>query len=204
MINLNGNKIYLAFHKGNKTLLDKAIKFTSRGIYSHVEIFTDRFSYSSSGRWGGTTRKGLDAMNFNDPKKWDIYVIDENIIKKLGNGDNIIGKVQDRIDVLYMDKMRKKKYDYYSIIVYHLLRLSILPRLRDDEYLCTDAVLKYLEYGFDTTLSKMLNNINEPENFKYLADNPHMMSPDNLFTILASMEIISEKISIEDQINIYK
>ena len=82
----NKDKVYLAFYKGNDKLLDKIITWTSRGIYSHVEIIIDNVSYSSSGRDGGVRRKALGTMHYNDVNKWDIFelkVEDANLFKEL-------------------------------------------------------------------------------------------------------------------------
>lgn len=132
--------MYIAFYKPRKKLHDKIISFTSRGPYTHVELIVDGKCYSSSARDNGCRWKYQEHMHFDDPGKWDIFEIKQ---------DRPDVKIEEEIKNSYLNslnmdykvhKSNKGKYDYPSIVLFHILRLFFLPKLFRDKYICSDIV----------------------------------------------------------------
>lgn len=176
-MNLEKEKIYIAFHKGNKKLLDKVIKFSSKGYYSHVELIFNGFSHSSSGRDNGCRKKEIKNMHFDDITKWDIYKIDTE--KFNFESEKAIKLYHDWIITSHTEReihnMRKGRYDYSSLIINHLLRLFFVPKLFKDKMICTDYVYNMMKsLGLEFNLSQSSYNL----------------SPSNLFDEMISKCII--------------
>ena len=176
-MDLEKDRVYIAFHKGNKKLLDKVIKFSSKGYYSHVEIIYNGFSHSSSGRDNGCRKKEIKDMNFDDTTKWDVYMV--NTDKFNFNSEKVIKTYNDWIMISHTERekhnMKEGRYDFPSIIINHLFRLFFTPKLFKDKMICTDYVynmMKYLGLEFNVSQSS------------------HNLSPSNLFDEMISKGII--------------
>ena len=90
----------LAFYKGRHTglrgLLDAAVRWWTRGPYSHVElVMEDGTCWSASARDGGVRSKRVNTASGN----WDVYEID---------GDEAAA-------VTWFEAHRGRKYDYAGL-----------------------------------------------------------------------------------------
>lgn len=163
--------VEIAFYKSDKTLLDKGIRFFSKSPYSHCEIIIDRLhSISASGRDGGVRIKKYEDMNFNDTNKWDIYKLKVNNIKS----DELVKFVEEY----------KYKYDFISIILYHMLRIPINIKKK---YICSEycymIILKHLQ-GND-----FYNVCNSLRSF--FGNKEYKINPSNLLLILEMNKLLS-------------
>ena len=193
----NENKIYIAFYKGDVKLLDKIIKWTARGFYSHVELILNGVSYSSSGRDGGVRKKDVNNMHFDDRDKWDIFEIDYT---KANDTDITEGSLKAKISTVFRFLFKNipaeknttrdhLKYDHKSIFLYHLLRLNV-PKIDKNKYICTEFVLDIL---------KFLLNINEEymrfdkKVYKKAFEQGYKMTPTNVLEVLSSLNLLKLK-----------
>ncbi|MDG6881060.1 Uncharacterised protein [Phocoenobacter uteri] len=94
--------IYLALYKGKGELVDKAIRFFTKGRYSHCELAIAKkdgfLSYSSSPRDNGVRCKFIKKF---DRLKWDLVAL-ENVTE------------QQILD--YFQQTKGKKYDWLGAI----------------------------------------------------------------------------------------
>lgn len=196
----NKDKVYLAFYKGNDKLLDKIITWTSRGIYSHVEIIIDNVSYSSSGRDGGVRRKTLGTMHYNDINKWDIFELKVEDINLFKDKFNMIQK-QKRFGSFSFqkhDRLEKNgKYDYWSIILYHILRIPLFKKIQNNRFLCTELILEIIQFCLSIDYIKVSNNtVNKLQHKAF--NEGFKTTPTNVLELLISLELINRKISNEE------
>ena len=193
-------KIYLAFYKGNDKLLDKIITWTSRGIYSHVEIVVDNISYSSSGRDGGVRRKALGFMSYDNPSKWDIFELKtENVASfkekfELLKNRKVFGSFRyQRHDI----KERNGRYDYWSIILYHILRIPLWKKVDNTRFLCTELILELIQAGL--SINSDLGTNNTTTKLLHKAFNQGFKTtPTNVLELLTSLELLERKIPITE------
>lgn len=188
-MNFEKDKLYIAFYKGEKKLLDKIIKWTSRGLYSHVEMIYNFRSYSSSGRDGGTRAKWANNMHFDDRKKWDVFEVNVS-------SNNVVEELLD--EFLYRTNTTNEKhdgeigkYDYYSVILYHILRLAFIPKMKKDRYICTEYVLEFIECInlMDFVKENKIDNL-----YKLAFSSGHKTTPSNVMNILVSIGLLGKKI----------
>ena len=66
------NRIYIAFSKKKKTIVDYGIAGWTVGQYVHVELVLNGESYSSSAPDGGVRKKYIDYQNKN---YWDLFEV---------------------------------------------------------------------------------------------------------------------------------
>ena len=196
----NKEKIYVAFYKGHDKLLDKVISWTSRGLYSHVEIIISNESFSSSGRDGGTRRKLLEHMNFDDPNKWDIFEL------KVDNVDGF----KSRWNVFRNNKLfggfplqkhgkdiKNGKYDYFSVILYHILRIGFLPKIQKNTFMCTELVLEIIQAGLSISINPKIKS-NRDRLIRKAFNEGHKTTPSNVLELLLSLDLVERKISSEE------
>jgi hypothetical protein len=182
----NEKKIYVAFYKGDKKLLDKIITWTSRGFYAHVELIVGQFSYSSSGRDGGVRKKDINDMHFEDKQLWDIFEL------KVPNVDEFTRRLE-LVDKSYYKIPYKKnngttfKYDFLSILLYHVLRIPFIPKIQKTKFICSEFVLELIEYCGN----KLIEENMESKKMKNFAFNQGWkLSPTNVLEVLISCKLI--------------
>lgn len=190
--------MYIAFYKKPATILDRVIMWTSRGQYSHVElILNEKETISSSGRDGGTRKKLVKDMNFNDSSKWDIFEIKNfyfteyrlnYYIDKYNVGDI---KHKDRNP---NDGIDWGRYDFPSIIFYHIFRIPY--KFNRHRFICTDFISQLLRYACRWVGE--VNDDNLLKQFNELTKKGYKMTPVNLLVELASLGILGERIPNED------
>ena len=162
--------VEIAFYKSDKTLLDKGIRFFSKSPYSHCEIvFNREFAISASGRDGGTRIKKADQMNFDDGNKWDFYKIDLNLD---------IDKIYD------FDRVYKGKYDFVSIVLYHMLRIPINIK---NKYICSEYCFMIINEYSNNSNKKTLDTFLK----LYFGNRSYKLNPSNLLLILEMSRLIS-------------
>ena len=192
----DNNKVYLAFYKGNDKLLDKIITWTSRGLYSHVEIIIDGISYSSSGRDGGVRKKLLGFMSFSNPNKWDIFELKVDDIESFKEKFEIV-KSKKKYGSFNFQRhnMKEKngKYDYWSIILYHVLRIPLFKKVDKSRFLCTELILEIIQDCLGIQSDDLLNN-NITKLKKKAFNQGFKTTPTNVLELLTSLELIDEKI----------
>lgn len=187
-MNLKDNKVYVAFYKGDKKLLDKIITWASRGFYSHVELIVGDFSYSSSGRDGGVRKKDVKDMHFEDGQLWDIFELKVADIDHFKYRLNLIDKSLYQIPYK-KNTGNKFKYDFVSIILYHIFRLSFLPKIQKEKFICSEFVLELIEFCLENVIQKNVESIK----MKNLAFNQGWkLSPTNVLEVLISCKLINQ------------
>ncbi|VEB25781.1 Uncharacterised protein [Actinobacillus lignieresii] len=105
------NKIYLASYKAQGDIVDKIIRFFTRGKYSHSELVIHKFEitdhyhkdewfecYSSSPRDGGVRVKRISALSAD---KWDLIELKETSESDIK---------------AYFEQTKGTKYDYAGAI----------------------------------------------------------------------------------------
>lgn len=163
--------IEIAFYKSDKTLLDKGIRFFSKSPYSHCEIIVDRkHAVSSSGRDGGVRIKKYEDMNFDDINKWDIYKLKINNIKN----EDLFGYIE----------LTKGKYDFLSVILYHMFRIPINIKNR---YICSEYC--YMVIARHLTSDDFYNLYNTVR--LYFGNKEYKINPSNLLLLLEMNRLIS-------------
>ena len=188
------NGAYVAFYKKKQRLLDKIISWTSRGKYSHVELVlpSTGYSYSSSGRDGGVRYKNIDEMNFLDTEKWDIFRLNQDDydldLQSLTEFNDLYecGENTHMVD-------RRGRYDYLSIIFYHLLRLVFLPKLQNHKFICTEYVMEALEASMKPKYDEYpgyIRWINSKEEINH----GFKLTPCNLLNSLTYIGLIKEPV----------
>lgn len=188
-------KIYVALYKGNDKLLDKIITWTSRGFYSHIELIVGDYSYSSSGRDGGVRKKDVTQMNFDDKTKWDLFEL------LVDDYDDFVKKIQIADNYLYegipigKNNRSKFKYDFLSVYLYHVLRLSFLPKIQIKNYICSEFVVELIALGL---LDKLKDNIHSVKMKDFSIKYGWKLSPTNVLEVLASCRLI--KIIDEEEV----
>lgn len=117
--------MYVLFYKAKGQLLDRIIRLVTKSKYSHVEIFSNGYIYSSSPRDGGVRRKAFNlALNTS---KWDYLPIDLKV---------------ERLENFYT-KTVNKKYDWLGVLRF------ILPFFKQNKnrYFCSEWVGECLRYS---------------------------------------------------------
>lgn len=193
-------KIYVAFYKGNDKILDKIITWTSRGIYSHVEIIISGVSYSSSGRDGGIRKKATSLMSYDNPNKWDIFELKVDNVNLFKEKFEVLKnkKTFGNIDFQRHSKSDENgKYDYWSIILYHILRIPLNRKIDNTRFLCTEFILEVIQAGLSINSETGLHNtatklLNKAFNCGFKT------TPTNVLELLTSLEYIDKKISNEE------
>jgi hypothetical protein len=112
------NNIKLAFYKGKGNLIDKAIRFWTKGSYSHVELIVDDIWYSISPR--------------------DTKVRAKKMIPKKQNWDYVqISKTSDDVKFIldHYENTKGSKYDWLGIFLSQFLKLNIQNNKR---YFCSE------------------------------------------------------------------
>lgn len=126
--------VALAFYKGKGNWIDKAIRFVTRSLYSHVELIAhpdhknpdgSSICRSSSSRDGGVRK--TDIML--DPENWDLVSIDW----KTANGSPIA----------IFHFMDGQGYDYQGIFLNQLLNLR---RHRKSKWFCSEICAAALQF----------------------------------------------------------
>lgn len=117
----------LAFYKGPHAgfagLFDRAVRWWTRGPYSHVElVLSDGVCWSSSARDGGVRSKVIDL----DPAKWDLVEVDGNELAARW----------------WFEIHRGKKYDYLGLFGF-VWRTVRSPNSR---WFCSEAVAASLGF----------------------------------------------------------
>ncbi|MEO0485259.1 MAG: hypothetical protein AAF092_05050 [Pseudomonadota bacterium] len=119
--------ITLAFYKGRGRTLgeriqDAAIRFATRGIYSHCELIGGRavlgeeaLCLSSSGRDGGVRSKRILLK----PESWDLVYLDIDAAEP----------------VAFIRAQIGAKYDYVGILLSHVMALGLHRR---DRWTCSE------------------------------------------------------------------
>lgn len=193
-------KVYIAFYKGNDKFLDKIITWTSRGIYSHVEIIIDGISYSSSGRDGGIRKKVTSFMSYDNPNKWDIFELKVDDVELFKEKFEILKskKIFGNIDFQRHHKSDKNgKYDYWSIILYHILRIPLVRKIDSTRFLCTEFILEIIQVGLSIKSDTNLKNTTSRLLHKAF-DCGFKTTPTNVLELLTSLGYIDKKVSIEE------
>ena len=183
---LEKEKVYVAFYKGDKKLLDKIITWTSRGFYAHVELIVGQFSYSSSGRDGGVRKKDINDMHFEDKQLWDIFEL------RVPDFNEFVYKLK-LIDETYYKIPYKKntgdifKYDFLSIILYHILRIPFVHKIQKTNFICSEFVLELIEYCSNKWITENTESI-KIKNFAF--NQGWKLSPTNVLEVLLSCKLI--------------
>ena len=192
---MKDKKIYVALYKGNDKLLDKIITWTSRGFYSHIELIVGDYSYGSSGRDGGIRKKEVALMNFDDKTKWDLFEL------LVDDYDDFVQKINIANYYLYegipLNKNNRSifKYDFLSVYLYHVLRLSFLPKIQEKNYICSEFVLELISLGL---MNKLKENVHSVKMKDFAFGYGWKLSPTNVLEVLASCRLI--KIIDEEEV----
>lgn len=193
-------KIYIAFYKGHDKLLDKVISWTSRGLYSHVEIIICNESFSSSGRDGGTRRKLIENMSYDDPNKWDIFELKVDNVDGFKSRWNVFRNMKS-FGGFPLEKHEKNlvngKYDYYSVVLYHVLRLGFLPKIKKNTFMCSEMVLEIIQAGLSITINPKVKS-NRDRLVRKAFNEGHKATPSNVLELLLSLDLIERKIPSEE------
>ena len=194
------DKVYLAFYKGNDRLLDKVITWTSRGIYSHVEVIIDGISYSSSGRDGGIRKKLPSFMSYDNINKWDIFELKVNDIKSFKETFDMLKSKKTFGEIPFMKHNKneaKGKYDYWSIILYHILRIRLISKINSNRFICTEFVLEIIQAGLNIKIEKGVKNTITRLSHKAF-NCGFKTTPTNVLELLTSLNYINRKIPNEE------
>jgi len=132
-------KYYVAFYKGSSShpvarFLDGAIRFVTRGPYSHVEIARkdtdyDFTIYSSSIRDGGVRQKTLNLKE----KHWDLIPIE--------NSDSASFKFNEASFLAFFNSVEGRKYDVLGV-----LGFVLYVRQSNKRYFCSEFVAEALKF----------------------------------------------------------
>lgn len=194
------DKVYLAFYKGNDRILDKVITWTSRGIYSHVEVIIDGISYSSSGRDGGIRKKLPSFMSYDNINKWDIFELKLNDIKSFKETFEMLKSKKIFGEIPFMKHSKTDnigKYDYWSIVLYHIFRLPLISKVNSKRYICTEFVLEVVQAGLNIKSDIKANNTTSRLSHKAF-NCGFKTTPTNVLELLTSLNYINRKIPNEE------
>lgn len=118
-------EVFVFFYKGKGNYLDKLIRWWTMGPYSHCEIVTSDWVYSSTPSKGGVWQEAVTSLTSYPLDEWDMLKV---------NGD------PDKVDEWFMSNWGK--YDYLGVF-----GLALRP-IPDDRkrFFCSEVVASSLGF----------------------------------------------------------
>lgn len=160
----------IAFYKGNGSnwkhwLMHKAIKFWTRGRYSHVELIDTSVSPLIPGEWNWYSADAYTGivrsknMQYR-PDRWDIYNI------KLP---------AEEVAISFLKSQLGKRYDWKGILLSQIFNAH---RHGSDKWFCSELVRQAIAMGDAMRMD----------------DNSHMSSPMDLYKELWRKKLLTSHV----------
>lgn len=114
---------YLAFYKGKGTIVDKAIRWWTKSLHSHVELVVSGMWYSTSPR-----DKEVRVKNIHhNPGHWDLVPVGIEVERFMTIWDNTKGA----------------KYDWLGILLSQVATTNVHSK---DRYFCSEWCAMVMGY----------------------------------------------------------
>ena len=139
-------------------------------------------------------------MSYDDPNKWDIFELKVDNVDGFKSRWNVFRNIK-LFGGFPLGKHEKNltngKYDYYSVILYHVLRLGFLPKIKKNTFMCSELVLEIIQAGLSITINPKVKN-NRDRLVRKAFNEGHKATPSNVLELLLSLDLIERKIPSEE------